>query len=149
MTEFLQILTCVVVVVSYVSCQSPNLVFVLVDDVGWSDVNYTSGGVSSLPTPHLDNLSAGGLRLSSHYVQPTCTPSRAALMTGQEIISNSHLTVCLRSICSQHGTLLRDVPRERGGAAGRPGHHAGVVEGGGLLRTHGRQVAPVNILQII
>ena len=82
MTAFLQTLV-FVVLVWQVSCQSPNLVFVLVDDVGWSDLNYTSGGVSSIPTPHLDQLAAGGVRLSSHYVQPTCTPSRAALMTGR------------------------------------------------------------------
>ena len=61
----------------------PNIVFVLVDDVGWSDVNYTSGGASSIPTPHLDQLSADGVRLSSHYTHPTCTPTRAALMTGR------------------------------------------------------------------
>ena len=64
-------------------CERPNIVFVLVDDVGWSDVNYTSGGATSIPTPHLDQLAAGGVRLSSHYTHPTCTPTRAALMTGR------------------------------------------------------------------
>ena len=53
--------------------ERPNIVFVLVDDVGWSDVNYTSGGASSIPTPHLDQLSADGVRLTSHYSHPTCT----------------------------------------------------------------------------
>ena len=61
--------------------------FVLVDDVGWSDVNYTSGGASSLPTPHLDQLAAGGVRLSSHYTHPTCTPTRGDIAS--RLISQS------------------------------------------------------------
>ena len=60
-------------------CERPNIVFVLVDDVGWADVNYTSGGAGSLPTPHLDQLAAGGVRLSSHYTHPTCTPTRGEI----------------------------------------------------------------------
>ena len=59
-------------------CERPNIVLVLADDLGWADLNS-----SSIPTPHLDQLSASGLRLSSHYAQPTCTPTRAALMTGR------------------------------------------------------------------
>lgn len=145
----------VLVLVLHVSCRSPNIVFVLVDDVGWSDVNYTSGGRSSVPTPHLDRLAAGGVRLSSHYVHPTCTPSRAALMTGRAshlrtkyqitfsiLITRNIVTRGFRSLRSQHGTLIRDVSRERRGTAGGGGHHAGATEAGGLLRSYGGQVAP-------
>jgi len=60
----------------------PNLVFVLVDDVGWADFSYNVEK-GAIPTPGLDNLAARGVQLKSHYVQPTCTPSRAALMTGR------------------------------------------------------------------
>ena len=62
--------------------KSPNIVFVLVDDVGWADVNYVTGN-GKIPTLNLDKMSSDGVRLSSHYVHPTCTPSRAALMTGR------------------------------------------------------------------
>jgi len=60
----------------------PNLVFVLVDDVGWADFSYNVEK-GAIPTPGLDKLAARGIQLKSHYVQPTCTPSRAALMTGR------------------------------------------------------------------
>jgi len=69
--------------ISGIVCDKPNIVFVLVDDVGWADFNYSTGGQGSIPTPNLDTLSASGVRLRSHYVHPTCTPSRAALMTGR------------------------------------------------------------------
>ena len=53
------------------------------DDVGWADFNYNVEGSSSIPTPNLDRLAGEGLKLKSHYVHPTCTPSRAALLTGR------------------------------------------------------------------
>lgn len=58
----------------------PNIVFVVMDDVGWADLSYTGTGV--IQTPTLDHLAAGGLKLSNHYVHPTCTPTRASLLTG-------------------------------------------------------------------
>ena len=65
--------------------ERPNIVMVFLDDVGWADFNYTSEGRGSIPTPNIDRLSSSdtGLRLSQHYVHTTCTPSRAALMTGR------------------------------------------------------------------
>ncbi|XP_018592308.2 arylsulfatase B isoform X1 [Scleropages formosus] len=59
---------------------SPHLVFVLADDYGWNDVGYHG---SEIKTPHLDRLSARGVRLDNYYVQPLCTPSRNQLMTGR------------------------------------------------------------------
>ena len=63
--------------------EKPNIVMVLLDDVGWADFNYTSGGRGSIPTPNIARFSDSGLRLGQHYVHTTCTPSRAALMTGR------------------------------------------------------------------
>ncbi len=57
----------------------PNIVFILSDDQGFADIGYRSREVV---TPHLDALAAGGVRLEQFYVQPVCTPTRAALMTG-------------------------------------------------------------------
>lgn len=71
-------------VINGVQCvKPPNIVFILVDDVGWADFNYTTSLPTSIPTPKIDNLARSGLILSQHYVHPTCTPSRAALMTGR------------------------------------------------------------------
>src|SRR5262249_24483299 len=62
----------------------PNLVVVLMDDVGWGDFGCYGGGVAvGAPTPHLDRLAAAGVRLTSCYSEPSCTPSRASLLTGR------------------------------------------------------------------
>uniref|UniRef100_A0A8C6V0D1 Arylsulfatase B n=1 Tax=Neogobius melanostomus TaxID=47308 RepID=A0A8C6V0D1_9GOBI len=58
----------------------PHVVFILADDYGWHDIGYHG---SEIKTPHLDNLSAKGVRLENYYVQPICTPSRNQLMTGR------------------------------------------------------------------
>ncbi|XP_062867297.1 arylsulfatase B [Trichomycterus rosablanca] len=58
----------------------PHLVFILADDLGFNDVGYHG---SEIKTPHLDRLSAAGIRLENYYVQPLCTPSRNQLLTGR------------------------------------------------------------------
>ena len=62
----------------------PNILVILMDDVGWGDFGCYGGGVAlGAPTPNIDRLAAGGLRLTSCYSEPSCTPSRASLMTGR------------------------------------------------------------------
>ena len=58
----------------------PNIVFILADDLGWKDVGFHG---SDIKTPNIDKLAATGARLEEFYVQPMCTPTRAALMTGR------------------------------------------------------------------
>lgn len=58
----------------------PNIVVLLADDLGWGDVGWHD---SEIKTPHLDKLAASGVRLEQFYVQPVCSPTRAALMTGR------------------------------------------------------------------
>jgi arylsulfatase len=57
----------------------PNIVIILVDDMGWSDIGPYG---SEIATPHLDALAAGGLRFTQFYATPRCSPSRASLLTG-------------------------------------------------------------------
>ena len=58
--------------------RTPNVLVVLMDDVGWGDFGCYGGGVAvGAPTPHIDRLAAGGLRLTSCYSEPSCTPCRA------------------------------------------------------------------------
>ena len=58
----------------------PHIVLLLADDMGWGDVGFHGG---TIPTPNLDRLARGGVRLEQFYVQPVCTPTRGALMTGR------------------------------------------------------------------
>ncbi len=57
----------------------PNIVIVLVDDMGWSDIGAYG---SEIPTPNLDALARGGVRFTQFYATPRCSPSRASLLTG-------------------------------------------------------------------
>lgn len=72
--------------------KKPNILIILVDDMGYGDIGVYGGGYAiGAPTPNMDKLAHEGLQLTSTYAQPTCTPSRAALMTGR-IPARSGLT---------------------------------------------------------
>src|SRR6516164_8620883 len=67
----------------------PNVVFILADNVGYGDMGpYGGGELRGYPTPRCDQLAREGLRLTQFLVEPSCTPSRCALMTGQYSIRN-------------------------------------------------------------
>jgi arylsulfatase A-like enzyme len=59
----------------------PNIVHIVADDLGWKDVGFN--GCTDIRTPNIDALAKGGAKFSQFYVQPMCTPTRAALMTGR------------------------------------------------------------------
>lgn len=59
----------------------PHIVFFLIDDLGRNDVGFM--GSKRFQTPQIDKLAHGGAILDAHYVQPVCSPTRAALMTGR------------------------------------------------------------------
>ena len=61
------------------AAERPNIVVVLVDDVGWSDLGCYGG---EIPTPNLDALAAGGVRFTQFYNCARCSPTRASLITG-------------------------------------------------------------------
>ena len=62
-----------------VARRKPNIVFILVDDMGYNDIGYHNPNIIS---PNIDRLARSGIRLEQNYVQPQCTPSRAAFLTG-------------------------------------------------------------------
>lgn len=62
--------------------QKPNVIFILVDDLGYGDLS--SYGATKIKTPNLDNLAEKGIRFTNaHSTSATCTPSRYAIMTGE------------------------------------------------------------------
>ncbi|WP_315860288.1 arylsulfatase [Rhizobium leguminosarum] len=63
---------------------TPNILFILADNIGHGDIGaYGGGELRGSPTPRIDQLASEGLRLTQFLVEPSCTPSRAALMTGR------------------------------------------------------------------
>lgn len=58
----------------------PNILIILADDLGWNDVGYHG---SPIETPNIDRIAHEGIELDRFYVQPSCSPTRAALMTGK------------------------------------------------------------------
>ncbi|MEO6739076.1 MAG: arylsulfatase [Chthoniobacteraceae bacterium] len=63
------------------SAGKPNIVFLLIDDLGFADCGFNGG--KDIHTPNIDRLAREGAILDSLYVQPVCSPTRAALMTGR------------------------------------------------------------------
>lgn len=68
--------------------QKPNIIYILVDDLGYGDLgilfqNQRSKSLPALMSPHLDEMAKSGAILTQHYANaPVCAPSRASLMTG-------------------------------------------------------------------
>ena len=63
------------------SKRQPDVLFILVDDLGFADCGFNGG--KDILTPNIDQLANGGTIIDAHYVQPVCSPTRAALMTGR------------------------------------------------------------------
>ncbi len=66
---------------SNATSRKPNIVHIVADDLGWKDVGFN--GCADIKTPNIDKLAAEGAKFTQFYVQPMCTPTRAALMTGR------------------------------------------------------------------
>ncbi|MBK0368339.1 arylsulfatase [Flavobacterium sp. SE-1-e] len=64
--------------------KKPNIIMLISDDTGWGDLGVYGGGVGrGMPTPNLDKMAKEGLQFWSFYGQPSCTPGRAAMLTGR------------------------------------------------------------------
>lgn len=64
--------------------KKPNILFIVSDDTGYGDLGPYGGGVGrGMPTPNIDRMAADGMTFFSFYAQPSCTPGRAAMVTGR------------------------------------------------------------------
>ena len=64
--------------------KKPNIIYILSDDIGWGELgSYGGGKLRGTPTPNLDSMANAGMKFLSHYAEPSCTPTRLALLTGR------------------------------------------------------------------
>ncbi len=103
----------------------PNVIVMLVDDLGWSDLGCFGGEIE---TPNLDALAANGLRYTNFHVTPMCSPTRASLLTGV----NSHM--------AGMGSVAQSDPGFAGYASELPNNVATIAE---VLRDEGWATAMV------
>ncbi len=81
----------------------PNVIIVLVDDVGYGD--FSCQGNPIIKTPNIDKLHHESIRLTDFHVAPMCTPTRGQLMTGLDCLRNGAMNVS-----SGRSLLRREIP---------------------------------------
>ena len=73
---------CVILAATALQARKPNVIFIMVDDLGWMDL--ACQGNKVVDTPNIDRFAAEGMRFTSAYsAAPVCTPTRAAVLTGK------------------------------------------------------------------
>ena len=70
---------------SLIALDKPNIIIILTDDLGWGDVSYHGGPI---PTPNIDKLAKKGMEMNRFYSAPTCSPTRASMLTGINSLAN-------------------------------------------------------------
>lgn len=74
--------------------KKPNILFILVDNLGYGELGaYGGGATRGAPTPRIDKLANEGLRLTNMNMEPQCTPSRSAMLTGRHAIRSGTYSV--------------------------------------------------------
>ncbi|MBM3955181.1 MAG: hypothetical protein FJ309_11295 [Planctomycetes bacterium] len=95
----------------------PNIIYVMTDDQGYGDI--AAHGNPVIRTPSLDRLHAESVRLTEFHASPTCSPTRAALLTGRhEFRSGVTHTILERERLAPGATTLPDLLRSAGYATG-------------------------------
>jgi arylsulfatase A-like enzyme len=95
----------------------PNIVFIITDDQGYGDFGHT--GNPLIKTPHVDRLAAESSNLTDYHVSPTCSPTRASLLTGRWANRTGvwH-TIAGRSMLRDNEVTLAQVLKDHGYATG-------------------------------
>jgi arylsulfatase len=113
--------------------KKPNIVFMLVDNVGYGEFGCYGGGIlRGAPTPRIDKLATEGMRLLNFNVEAQCTPSRSALLTGRFAIRSGTYAVPLGGVpdgLTQWEVTLAELLSAQGYATGMWGKwHLGSAE---------------------
>ena len=95
----------------------PNIILIMTDDQGYGDI--AAHGNPIIQTPHTDALFRESVRLTDFHVDPTCSPTRAALLTGRySMRTGVWHTIQGRSMLDPDETTLAEVLRDSGYATG-------------------------------
>ena len=73
--------------------KQPNIIFIMGDDIGWSNIGAYHQGIMAGRTPNLDQLAAEGMRFTDYYAEASCTAGRANFITGELPIRTGMTTV--------------------------------------------------------
>jgi arylsulfatase A-like enzyme len=73
--------------------QKPNIIVIMGDDIGWSNVGAYNQGLMYSTTPNLDQMASEGMRFTDYYAEPSCTAGRANFITGELPIRTGLTTV--------------------------------------------------------
>jgi arylsulfatase A-like enzyme len=73
--------------------QKPNIVVIMGDDIGWSNIGAYNQGLMYSTTPNLDRLASEGVRFTDYYAEPSCTAGRANFITGELPVRTGLTTV--------------------------------------------------------
>jgi arylsulfatase A-like enzyme len=89
------LLACLPVMASQARAQNkkPNIIFIMGDDIGWSNIGVYNQGIMAGRTPNLDKLATEGMRFTDYYAEASCTAGRANFITGELPIRTGLTTV--------------------------------------------------------
>src|ERR1700693_1763395 len=73
--------------------KKPNIIFIMGDDIGWSNIGVYNQGIMAGRTPNLDKLATEGMRFTDYYAEASCTAGRANFITGELPIRTGLTTV--------------------------------------------------------
>src|SRR6516162_5787426 len=75
------------------SGQRPNIIVIMGDDIGWSNIGVYNQGIMAGRTPNLDRMASEGMRFTDYYAEASCTAGRANFITGELPIRTGLTTV--------------------------------------------------------
>ena len=110
--------------------QRPNIVLVLLDNLGWGELGcYGGGALRGAPTPRIDHLASEGLRLTNFNVEASCTPTRSALLTGRFSIRSGNLRSGATGLVRWEVTIAQILKRQGYATAAFGKWHLGDEQG--------------------
>jgi arylsulfatase A-like enzyme len=78
---------------AHADAQKPNIIVIMGDDIGWSNIGVYNQGIMAGRTPNLDEMAGQGMRFTDYYAEASCTAGRANFITGELPIRTGLTTV--------------------------------------------------------